>query len=85
MPEHGHRGDHLMIALNDQELTNAVVAGDMSQIASHAGDALWLEAGIDHRVMNRGTRPARFLTMQIERCRNYSAWCKSALCANSVA
>jgi hypothetical protein len=40
MPEHGHRGDHLMIALNDQELTNAVVAGDITQIASHPGDAL---------------------------------------------
>ena len=64
MPEHGHRTDHLMIALNDQQVTNAVVAGDINEIASHAGDALWLEGGIVHRVMNRGTQPARFLTVE---------------------
>jgi quercetin dioxygenase-like cupin family protein len=64
MPEHGHSGSHLMIALNDQQVTNAVVAGDISEITSHAGDALWLEGGIVHRVMNRGAQPARFLTVE---------------------
>jgi quercetin dioxygenase-like cupin family protein len=64
MPEHGHRTDHMMIALNEQQVTNAVVAGDIKEIASHPGDALWLEGGIVHRVMNRGTQPARFLTVE---------------------
>jgi quercetin dioxygenase-like cupin family protein len=64
MPEHGHKVDHLMIALNDQQVTNAVVAGDIKEITSHAGDAVWLEGGIVHRVMNRGAQPARFLTLE---------------------
>lgn len=64
MPEHGHGGSHLMIALNNQQVTNAVVAGEIKEISSRAGDALWLEGGIVHRVMNRGTQPARFLTVE---------------------
>jgi quercetin dioxygenase-like cupin family protein len=64
MPEHGHGGSHLMIALNDQKITNAVVAGEIKEITSHAGDALWLDGGIVHRVMNRGAQPARFLTIE---------------------
>lgn len=66
MPEHGHRGDHLMIALNDQQITNAVVAGDITQLAERPGDAVWLEGGIVHRVMNRGASPARFLTVEVK-------------------
>jgi quercetin dioxygenase-like cupin family protein len=64
MPEHGHRGSHLMIALNDQQLTSAAVAGEIKEITSHPGDALWLDGGIVHRVMNRGAQPARFLTVE---------------------
>jgi len=66
MPEHGHRGNHLMIALNDQQITNAVVAGDIAQLAERPGDAVWLEGGIVHRVMNRGTDAARFLTLEVK-------------------
>jgi quercetin dioxygenase-like cupin family protein len=63
-PEHGHRGDHLMVALNDQQLTNAVVAGDILEIRAGPGDAAWMNAGIVHRVINRGNAPARFLTVE---------------------
>jgi len=64
MPEHGHRGDHIMIALNDQQVTNAVVAGDLLELTSHPGDAAWMDGGIVHRIVNRGTTPARFLTIE---------------------
>lgn len=64
MPEHGHTSSHLMIALNDQQLTNAVVAGQTSPIEAHAGDPTWIGGDIVHRVFNKGTRPARFLTIE---------------------
>ena len=64
MPEHGHSTNHLMVALNDQQVTNAVVAGEIKEITSHAGDAVWLDGGIVHRVMNRGSQAARFLTIE---------------------
>lgn len=64
MPEHGHTSSHLMIALNDQQLTNAVVAGTTSPIEAHAGDPTWIGGDIVHRVFNKGTQPARFLTIE---------------------
>lgn len=64
MPEHGHPSNHLMIALNDQQVVNAVVAGNIVELQAHAGDAAWIEGGIVHRIMNRGTQPARFLTIE---------------------
>jgi mannose-6-phosphate isomerase-like protein (cupin superfamily) len=62
--EHGHTTNHLMIALNDQQLTNAIVAGATTQIDSHAGDATWFDGGIVHKIVNRGTQPAKFLTIE---------------------
>ena len=64
MPEHGHREDHLMVALNDQQVSNAVVAGDILEMISHAGDASWMSGGIVHRIVNHGSAPARFLTIE---------------------
>ena len=63
-PEHGHATPHLMIALNDQQLTNAIVAGSSSDLNLHPGDAAWLKGDIVHRVVNHGTQPARFLTIE---------------------
>jgi mannose-6-phosphate isomerase-like protein (cupin superfamily) len=62
--EHGHTADHLMIALNDQQLTNAIVAGATTQIDSRAGDPTWFDSGIVHKIVNRGTQPAKFLTIE---------------------
>jgi hypothetical protein len=64
MPEHGHTSAHLMIALNDQQLTNAIVAGATSAIEVHAGDPTWFSGDIVHRIVNHGTQPARFLTIE---------------------
>ena len=64
MPEHGHTTSHLMIALNDQQLSNAVVAGATLPIEAHAGDPTWLTGGIVHRIYNKGTQSARFLTVE---------------------
>jgi hypothetical protein len=64
MPEHGHTSSHLMIALNDQQLTNAIVSGTMSTIQAHAGDPTWVGGDIVHRVFNKGTQAARFLTIE---------------------
>ncbi|HVZ17245.1 MAG TPA: hypothetical protein VG897_09020 [Terriglobales bacterium] len=64
MPEHGHTSSHLMIALNDQQLTNAIVAGSTSEISAHEGDPTWVGGQIVHRLLNRGSQPARFLTIE---------------------
>ncbi|MGZ4787914.1 MAG: hypothetical protein ACXVZX_05295 [Terriglobales bacterium] len=64
MPEHGHTTSHLMIALNDQQLTNAVVAGTTSAIDAHAGDPTWIGGDIVHRIINRESQSARFLTVE---------------------
>ena len=64
MPEHGHTKAHLMIALNDQQLTNAIVAGATSAVDAHAGDPTRLSGDIVHRVVNKGRQPARFLTIE---------------------
>jgi uncharacterized cupin superfamily protein len=64
MPEHGHTSAHLMIALNDQELTNAIVAGTTTKIAAQAGSPTWVAGDIVHRLVNTGSQPARFLTVE---------------------
>jgi len=64
MPEHGHTSAHLMIALNDQRLSNAVVAGQSTSIEVHAGDPTWFSGDIVHRLVNKGTQSARFLTIE---------------------
>jgi len=64
MPEHGHTSSHLMIALNDQQLTNAIVAGTTSAIDAHAGDPTWVNGDIVHRIINKGRQSARFLTVE---------------------
>jgi quercetin dioxygenase-like cupin family protein len=63
-PEHGHTSSHLMIALNDQQLTNTIVAGTTSAIDVHAGDPTWVGGDIVHRLINRGQQSARFLTIE---------------------
>lgn len=64
MPEHGHTLAHLMIALNDQNLSNTIVAGPTSVIDARAGDPTWLSGDIVHKVINKGSQAARFLTLE---------------------
>jgi quercetin dioxygenase-like cupin family protein len=63
-PEHGHTAAHLMIALNDQQLTNAIIAGKVTQIEARAGDATWFDGEIVHKIVNNGGKPAKFLTIE---------------------
>jgi mannose-6-phosphate isomerase-like protein (cupin superfamily) len=64
MPEHAHTSAHLMIALNDQQMTNAIVAGATTKLDVRAGNPTWLTSDIVHRLINTGSQPARFLTIE---------------------
>jgi quercetin dioxygenase-like cupin family protein len=64
MPEHGHTSDHLMVALTDELLTNAVVGQGSSTIEGHPGDAQWLKGDMVHKLTNQGSGTARFLTIE---------------------
>lgn len=63
-PEHGHKGGHVMIALTDQQLTNAIVGGDVTEIAGHPGDPTWLGGGIVHKLQNHGAQKTQFLVIE---------------------
>lgn len=65
MPQHRDAGDQLMIALNDQQLLNAVEE-NLSTINAHAGDVQWFRGGSTHRLANQGSQAARFLTIELK-------------------
>jgi quercetin dioxygenase-like cupin family protein len=64
MAEHGHKGDHVMIALTEERLTNSVVGGNTNDIVGQPGNATWIEGGIVHRLSNQTTRKVMFLTIE---------------------
>jgi quercetin dioxygenase-like cupin family protein len=66
MPQHRDSGDQLFIALNDQQLLNIVVDDKTDAIDAHAGDVEWFSGGTVHRLANRGTQAARFLTLELK-------------------
>lgn len=63
MPEHGHPGDHVMIALTDASLTSTEVGGASKDFNGHPGDAMWLAGGMVHSLANHGAQKASFLTI----------------------
>ncbi|HWR16270.1 MAG TPA: hypothetical protein VN577_15685 [Terriglobales bacterium] len=64
MAEHGHTGDHVMIALTDQFVASAVIGGRIEDFDAKAGDAAWQTGGMVHRLINRGGQKALFLTIE---------------------
>lgn len=64
MPEHGHKGSEVLVALTDQQLSNAVMGGDVSDIRGRAGDATWLAGNMVHQVRNRGASKVQFLEIE---------------------
>lgn len=66
MPQHRDAGDQLLIALNDQQLLNVVIDDKTSPIDARAGDVAWFSSGTVHRLANKGSRAARFLTLELK-------------------
>jgi quercetin dioxygenase-like cupin family protein len=66
MPQHRDASDQLLIALNDQQLLNVILDDRTSNIDAHAGDVEWFSGGTVHRLANRGSQPAHFLTLELK-------------------
>jgi len=64
MPQHTHDASSLLIALDDQQITEAFAAGSETQLNLRAGQPEWIEGKIPHRILNNGSQPAQFLVLE---------------------
>jgi len=68
VPMHHHTGPHLLVAVSDLDIRDDVrgnVEGK-GPMPGHfkSGDSKWLPGGYSHAVVNAGSRPAKFVTLE---------------------
>jgi len=70
MPLHQHQRPHLAIPLSDGTLESDIVAGSgvgtRHVIEQKAGEPRWVEGGYSHTVKNTGSKPARWVQIEIK-------------------
>jgi quercetin dioxygenase-like cupin family protein len=66
IPEHRHPGPHLLVAVTNLELRTSPAGKTSKPIEMKAGDIRWVPAGPAHTLMNLGTKPARFITLEFK-------------------
>jgi hypothetical protein len=64
VPKHKHVGPHLVVAITDVDLENAVEGKPVKQIHLKAGDAEWVPGGFTHSLMNIGSNQAKFAAFE---------------------
>lgn len=64
MPQHTHDSSSLLIALDDQQITDAFASGSETALDLRAGQPEWIERKTPHRIVNNGSQPARFLILE---------------------
>ncbi len=65
LKEHVHRGEEVLIALNEMELTDESAGGPPYELRSTAGSVYVYEAGTLHTIQNVGSQPALFLEFEL--------------------
>ena len=64
VPEHHHKGPHLVVALTDYELRSDAVGKPPVTITMKAGQSSWVPGGFTHTLTNSGHHPAKFVTLE---------------------
>jgi len=65
IPQHHHRGPHLVVALTDLDLRSDV-QGKAAPISARlkSAEAQWIKGGFTHTLTNVGRQPAKFVTLE---------------------
>lgn len=64
IPKHRHLGPHLVIAISDIDLENAVEGQRVKHVQLKSGETAWVPGGFTHTVMNAGHQNARFVALE---------------------
>lgn len=64
IPKHRHLGPHLVIAISDIDLENAVEGQRAKHVQLKSGESAWVPGGFTHTVMNAGQQNARFVALE---------------------
>jgi quercetin dioxygenase-like cupin family protein len=64
IPEHTHKGPHLVVAVTDLDLESHVAGKSPTHLLLKSGDIKWVEGGITHTVTNAGKQQAKMITLE---------------------
>lgn len=65
LDQHVHRGEQVLIALSDVDLTDGLAGGTPDEVRSTAGNIHVYDPGTVHTIQNVGSRPALFLEFEL--------------------
>jgi quercetin dioxygenase-like cupin family protein len=63
LKKHTHSAPHLVVAVSDLDLTSQSDAGS-NNVKRAPGGLAWVPAGVTHKLVNIGSKPARFVTLE---------------------
>lgn len=66
LPPHSHDRSHVLIALDELQLSDDTADGASKEIKLHPGEAFWYASAVAHSLSNMQDRDARFLTMDVK-------------------
>lgn len=66
IPQHHHKGPHLVIALTDYTLRSDVAGKGATNVEMKAGDVRWVPGGVTHSVTNVGKGEAKFVSLEFQ-------------------
>lgn len=61
--KHSHATDHMLIAISDYRLSDAIVGRGTRVRSKKTGEVEYIRSGITHQLTNSGTAPARFVVI----------------------
>ena len=64
LPQHHHKGPHLLVALTDLEVRSDVVGKGPAPGHVKSGEVKWVPGGYTHTLTNVGKSEARFVTLE---------------------
>lgn len=64
IPEHTHKGPHLVVAVTDLDLEGTAPGKPTTHLQLKRGDIKWFEGGITHTVTNVGKQEAKLITLE---------------------
>jgi quercetin dioxygenase-like cupin family protein len=64
VPEHTHKGPHLVVAVTDIDLEGTAPGKPTAHLQLKSGDIRWVEGGITHTVTNVGKQEAKLISVE---------------------
>jgi quercetin dioxygenase-like cupin family protein len=64
VPEHTHKGPHLVVAVTDLDLEGTAPGKPTAHLQLKSGEIKWVEGGITHTVTNAGKQEAKLITVE---------------------